>query len=80
MDIRHLIEALRGGNDPNGGVVSARRYPNGEVLKYPYGRNPPQQQGMADQLRKMMPVGLRKQQLHNQEVQAGSQDSDDKDY
>lgn len=82
MDIRLLIEALRGGNDP-GGLPTVRRYPDGSVVEFNrptqmrHGKfvNPRGAGGMGpsakEKLRRMLPTGLRKHQLHGQEVRAG---------
>ena len=89
MDVKHLIDALRGGNGD--GLPNTRRYPDGTVVKFnrpteirkgvfvnprgaPDNFNGP---GVSDKLRGMLPTGLRKQQLHNQEVKAGLTSKDE---
>lgn len=80
-NIRYLIEALRGGGES--------RFKNGQMVGHTYGARPGNQ-GTAgaqhkmfgaamttgERLRAAMPKGLRKQQLHNMEVKAGTVDKD----
>lgn len=76
MDLKHIIEALRGGNSPPTAGMVPRHYPDGSMPMVP-GYSQATVEQKTKSLRSMLPVGLRKTQLHNQEVDVGTASGDD---